>query len=190
MANASRFQRIIHLLLTLNDEGIIEFQEHKVEDRLEVTMVISRHPTPDQQGKVHEFRSLLKLDPRYDTFRVTTHLAHRKPDEITIQPRSLLAIMSFISKGVDTPLEHRKRGWSANEPILNKKGRRIIPFHVRVAKERPQDAYLAVKYKGYWFYIDPRDRQSKRLFNYLLALFQLQAPTPDNSSPLVTLPAG
>ncbi len=190
LENAGRFQRVIHLLLTLEDEGVIEFQEQTDKKSRLPAMVISRHLNAKQRKQVREFRALLKLDPRYDVFRVTTRMTRRKPDEITIQSRSLLAIMAFISKGVDTPLEHQKKGWSANEPILNKKGRRIIPFHVRVARKRPEDAYLAVKYKGYWFYIDPRDRQSKRLFNYLLALFQLQAPAPDSSAPVVTLPAG
>ncbi len=188
--NAMRFQHLIRLLLVLEERGIIEFQAKHAGKNEFPTLIIRRNVSGSERALVKEFRSMLGLKPEYDTFRIIQRVAGRKEDEITIQTRSLLAIMAFVSKGVDVPEEHRKRGWVEGGPVVDANGKRIIHFHVRSSATRPEGAYLSVKYRGYWFYIDQRDLKSKRFFNYLLALFQLQSPANDSEKPLVTLPAG
>ena len=189
--NAMRFQHLIRLLLVLEEHGVIEFQGKRIDKgELITSMVIDRNVSSSDQELVDEFRALLNLTPEYNTFRITPRVEGRKADEITMQTRSLLAIMSFVSKGIDVPEEHRKKGWVDSGPVLDSNGKRIIQFHIRSSARRPDGVYTSVKYRGYWFYIDPTDLKSKRFFNYLLALFQLQSPVTDSEKPLITLPAG
>lgn len=188
--NAMRFQHLIRLLLVLEEHGIIEFQGKRAGKNEFPSLIIKRNVSGSDQALVDEFRSVLNLKPEYDTFRVIPRVAGRKANEITIQTRSLLAIMAFVSKGIDVPEEHRKQGWVEGGPVVDANGKRIIHFHVRSSATRPEGEYLSVKYRGYWFYIDQADMKSKRFFNYLLALFQLQSPATDSEKPLVTLPAG
>jgi len=188
--NARRFQRVVRLMLSLAERGAIEFQKKDSGNGRLPNLVIGRHLSEEDRALVDELRDLLNLDPSRDVFRVTTRKTRRAPDEITIQSRSLFAIMAFVSKGIDTPRQHREKGWTAGSPVFSESGNRIVPFHAKVSKDRPKEAYLSVRYKGYWFYIDPADTDSKRIFNYLLALFQLQAPAAGSGAPLVTLPAG
>ena len=66
----------------------------------------------------------------------------------------------------------------------------MLPLRVRSQSERPSNAFSAVQYQGYWFYVDQADLESKVVFQMLLALFELQAPAGGQVAPLLTLPAG
>jgi hypothetical protein len=44
-------------------------------------------------------------------------------------------------------------------------------------KERPENAYVAVQYRGWWFYIADDDQSSKATFSLLNILFSLQSET-------------
>ena len=58
-------------------------------------------------------------------------------------------------------------------------------------KKPPADAHVAVKYRGYWFYIDERDRDTKATFALLVELSRLQLSTDKGGSPpVLTLPIG
>ena len=54
----------------------------------------------------------------------------------------------------------------------------------------PEDAFVAVRYQGHWFYIAHSDIESKRAFGVLSSLFRVQAPTATSTAPILTLPAG
>ena len=65
-------------------------------------------------------------------------------------------------------------------------------FHVQSVKQkcRPKEAYVAVKYRGYWFYIDDRDQQSKVTFSLMLVSTQIQQLGIRKGGPALTLPVG
>ena len=50
--------------------------------------------------------------------------------------------------------------------------------------------FVAIQYRGHWFYVDESDLQSKRMFTLLMFLFELQAPAGGGAAPLITLPTG
>jgi hypothetical protein len=57
------------------------------------------------------------------------------------------------------------------------------------AAARPDDAFAAVRYRGYWFAIDDHDMPSKRLFTFLMFLFTLVETSGKEGAPIVTIPA-
>jgi hypothetical protein len=64
-------------------------------------------------------------------------------------------------------------------------------FQVNVKKEEPQQAGLAVPYKGYWFYIDETDISSKRTMGVLNSLVRLKIRASSAQNiPVLTLPVG
>jgi hypothetical protein len=63
-------------------------------------------------------------------------------------------------------------------------------FTVRQSKQRPEAAAVAVRYRGYWFYIADDDLDSKSTFDLIGHLFALQASAGDGASPLLTLGSG
>ena len=61
-------------------------------------------------------------------------------------------------------------------------------FCVRVQRYRPRHAAVAVPYRGYWFYVDETDLDSKSTFNLLLELFNLEIRAGGGAQlPLITI---
>ena len=58
------------------------------------------------------------------------------------------------------------------------------------ASEPPENAHVAVAYKGHWFYIDQTDQDTKSTFSLLLELSRLEVLGKAGTGPLLTLPIG
>jgi hypothetical protein len=111
---------------------------------------------------------------------------------LTVRGRSLLGILAALSQTVDVPAAHdgvlttatpEGGDWDAVIGGL---------FQVHTAPTQPENAAVAVFYRGAWFYIDDADLQSKSTFDLVHHLFALQAArgaagAPD---PLIVLSPG
>lgn len=116
--------------------------------------------------------------------------------EIVLQTRSLNGVLYFLANAVEVPSAHLREGRvvrtldDAGQPFS---WNRVLDglMQVQVADKRPKDAAVAVPYRGYWFYIDDRDGNSKATFSLLTQLFALQAgQRGDAAAPVLTIPAG
>jgi hypothetical protein len=139
----------------------------------------------------NELKALLGLDPERNEFYVTDRKVGRADDEILIQTRSMLAVLSFLSLGVEVPEADVDANRVMVTPahlmkVIEKRG----PMRIRVQKERPEDPFSAVQYRNQWFFIDATDHLSKRAFATIQLLFELLAPGGSDTSPLLSLPAG
>jgi hypothetical protein len=56
--------------------------------------------------------------------------------------------------------------------------------------ERPTGAHVAIQYKGYWFYIDETDHETKSTFTLLMELARLNLSDKGGTKPVFTLPLG
>ena len=65
-----------------------------------------------------------------------------------------------------------------------------IRIHSCLGQAKPDDAFVAVRYRNWWFWIDDRDFASKRLFGFLMFLFTLVEEPSKEGTPIVTIPAG
>ena len=53
----------------------------------------------------------------------------------------------------------------------------------------PPDAFVAVRYRQHWFWIDQRDFRSKSIFSFLLLLTSLAETGVAPQAPVITVPA-
>ncbi len=116
-------------------------------------------------------------------------------DTIFMNLRSVLQIMTFLSKGVCIPEEHVRMGIAPMTPGPD--GRPFDwtsimagNFFVHSQKHRPRASEIAVAYRGYWFYVAPDDVNSRSVLAILEILFALQESEERASGPLLTLPLG
>jgi hypothetical protein len=199
------FRRFIRIMLRLFDVGLLEVQHRKKdsnggrEPEWVTYLMLSQPNAENETHLIAQFRESLGLDPAINEFQVTERLTGRDPDEITIQTRSLMAIMSFLSRGVQVPEHIRQNGWviawedaaEAWEARFGRPGYKIpFPFLTQVSHSRPADAFVAVKAHGSWFYIENKDIESKRVFSLISMLFRLLAPAGQGEAPVLTLPTG
>lgn len=142
---------------------------------------------PGEDGR--RVRTLLGLSEDANEFEIAYGLIPRKPNEVAVLTRSMMEIMLQLGFGIDVPAEHamagrvlpgqRQSGEAAAEPLVR----------IRSGTEAPADAYAAVPYKGYWYWIDDTDIASKRTFTFLMILFSLAETGQTTASPVVTVPS-
>ena len=57
------------------------------------------------------------------------------------------------------------------------------------ASQRPEDAFVAIPYRGHWFWVDDRDDPSREMFSFLLILLSLNDVDPGKGTPIITIQA-
>lgn len=106
--------------------------------------------------------------------------------DYAVRGRSLLGILSALSQTVNVPAEHAGlvqqtaggSGASAISPCTPAPPWSDVLdsyFAVQSSKSRPENASIAVPYRGHWFYIDDTCRSAKSTLDLIGHLYALQA---------------
>jgi hypothetical protein len=148
----------------------------------------------EQQATLDEVVETLGLAAGRRDFRLTTERMDRDADEIAVVGRSLSAVLFFLSQSVEVPTADETAGLVT--VTRDADGERFDWAHVtgpllrvRSTDAEPEAAFVQVRYRGHWFYIDDRDLNSKTTFGLLSFLFSLQS-APPGRSPLLTVSTG
>jgi hypothetical protein len=116
---------------------------------------------------------------------------------LDLETRSLLQALYFVSHGIEVPPEHA----AANLVTVTRRDTGEVfdwkevtrgMFRVRSlpGDTRPASAHVAVRYHGYWFYIDETDQDTKATFSLLMELARLELAGKTGPAPVLTLPVG
>jgi hypothetical protein len=114
-------------------------------------------------------------------------------DEVIMSTRSLKEMMFYLSHAVSAPPEHYRCGYVRSTfddygNPFNWNDMTSGLFHVHFSRKRPTDADVAVKHRGYWFYISNCDLNSKSTFNLLQELINLEIRAGGGAQiPLLTI---
>ena len=187
-----RFERMIQLIFMLSDREIIEVQQVEENGKAERYLFIAKKVPGELRPLLNELRELIGLSDR-NRFRITDRVTNLRDDEISIQTRSVMAMMEFMARGVEVPIEHLEQGHVIDYGLQDSEGEvaeGLIPFRMISSKSRPENVFAAVRHQGYWYYIDHSDITSKRALSLIIILFRLTAPTPAGAAPILTLPTG
>ncbi len=174
----------------------------KRDRRLELRINPRALTSPD----VLELCQLLQLQPGLDSYEVTIGtrddlFAQADPPvpttRISLFPRSTVQAFYYLAHGVLVPLEHVKCG--IVQPALQPDGslfdwqqvtaELFTVYHVNQPC-RPKQAYVAVKYRDYWFYLDDRDTASKITFSLMMTMSRVNLFGVRKGAPALTLPVG
>jgi len=99
----------------------------------------------------------------------------------------MMEIMQVASKKVQMPEEEVARGVAVVD--ANQAAARDTGLVIKSSKSEP-DSMLRTKYRGYWFYIDDSDLESRKQFALLNALFAVVGGTVPGAAPVMTIPVG
>jgi hypothetical protein len=163
-------------------------------------------PRAVESPEAQEIRRLLHLKSGSDRYEVTVSAPGETFERenvkepvrtINISPRSVVQAAFYLANGVSVPPEHAECGLASMGPSAAG-GTIEWPqiteglFRVCSVKQRcrPKDAYAAVKYRGYWFYIDDRDADSKATFSLMMMMTQINQLGVRKGGPALTLPLG
>jgi hypothetical protein len=187
------YYRVIELMRQIQLSGAIGMRIKKAENLQDTTVLFFQKEglQPETLEARQELSGLLGLNPGAREARVNYGLIPGGDDEIAMQTRSMLQIMILLATKIDVPPEHIADGRTV--PALKTTGgtteyRKLMNVHY--SKERPADAFTAVKYRDYWYWVDDGDFRSKRTFAFLMILFSLTETGGKEGLPLVTIPSG
>ncbi len=175
--------------------------------RKERRMVITVSPGAEDAPVVQELEEILNLQKGRRLYELAVGvggvpdplLRPLPPSEtLRITPRSLAEVFAFLSNGVEVPPEHLQCGVA--RPRLDADGQPfdapattagLFAVHVCHGRKPPPMAYVAVKYRDLWYYIDDRDGVSKTTFELMLQFTRLDfGRRRPSAGPVLTLPAG
>lgn len=184
------FKRFVELFTELHTVGVLDLAGDP-QEKMQFSVVISKY-APHYTQKVMEFLALLALpyppDEPHDII-IPVHFALKTGQEwgIGITTRSTLNMIEILRASVIVPPEHDRLGLSLRFPPMGLPGQGI---RIISSTDRPENTSVAVKYRGYWFYIDETDQRTKAFFRALRLCWSMTiAGSADQMmAPILTIP--
>lgn len=190
----AKFIRVIELVNELQKAGAISVRivKHKDGQDASVLSFLSKAGDSVVSGQVRDLCELLGLDQSVREYRIVYGIAPESNREVAIQTASVMRIMTSMAARVDVPDNDiiEKRATPGFREAIGSSGndeRFVIKCSDR--DWEPKDAYVAVKYRNRWFWIDDRDLLSKRALSFLVLVFTLADTGGDKPPPMITIPA-
>ena len=166
----------------------IRVEPHK--DGSAVAMVIRRAESGTElSADGRRVRELLGLEEDLSEFEIAYGLVPKNNHEVAILSRSMMEIMLQLGFGIDLPAAHATDGRALPGQRQTGDAQAKPLVHIHSGTEAPADAYAAVPFKGYWYWIDDTDIASKRIFTFLMILFSLAETGQSTAAPVVTIPS-
>jgi hypothetical protein len=137
-------------------------------------------------------KQALGIRPEARELRLVFGSLRQKEDEIALLTRSIMEILVELSAGVEIPEQHVAEGRARplpRRPKARGDPRDDLIAHVHSGNEAPADAFVAVRYRGYAFWIDDRDIDSKRVFTFLRMFTSIAETGVSPQVPILTIPA-
>lgn len=188
-----RFLRLTQLLFELQQANALQIQIERAKDNTE-TVVVGFPPvgiSPDIAAKIVEIRGLLQLVRPAQAYSVRYGGYSGKRDEIAISTRSMLQVMLELGVVAQVPEADVAAGRAvAGSTSASAAGAATAPLvNIMSGPSLPPDAYVAVPYKGRWFWISDTDVRSKLIFGSVMLLFSISDVGVKSAAPVVTIPA-
>lgn len=186
------FIRALELLRDIQSAGAfgMRVEEDKAKGSTGVVFFRRDDVTSEVSEKAAEIRRLLKLPPDQQKLVLTYSPMRGAENELAVNSRSMLQIMQAYASYVDVPEAHLKDRSAWRGPVstaATESQRQSVRVHS--GKDKPDNAFAAVRYRDHWFWVDNGDLQSKRALTVVMFFFTLADTGPGDKLPLITIPA-
>ena len=189
------FTRLAQLLYELQLANALQIRIERSKDNSE-TAVIGFPPTnvgPDVVAKTAEMQAHPAPGrTRPEPTRFATAAGPERRTKIAIVTRSMLQVMLELGILAQVPeSRYRRRQSNARRrqrPIARCRTAAPPEHQERSMRRRPK-SYVAIQYKGRWFWIGDDDIRSKSIFTSVMLLFSISDVGVRSAPPVVTVPA-
>jgi len=188
------FMRVLQLMRKIQLSSAVAMRIKLDEQKQQTTLLTfrSKNIAPETLADILELRKLLHLDPDAEEIKLVFGSNSVNDREVAMVTRSIMQQMAAMASQVEVPAEDVAQGraapgWETTAGTNTVGNPRLVK--ICCAKEAPKDAFVAIPYRGNWYYIDDRDLKSKRTFSFMMLLFTLADTGEKEALPLVTIPA-
>lgn len=167
-------------------------------------LILEISPEALSRPEVGELTSLLHLKRGQARYEVTvgsresivTERGERQEfTTLNLYPRSVVQALYYLSHGILVPPEHITCGL-VKTPLLadgspfdwQELFGGLFTVHSVKQHRRPDCAFVAVKYRDRWFFIDDRDADTKATFSLILTMTRVNPTPAKKGGPVLTLP--
>lgn len=193
------FHELASILRSMQRAGLLTLQVYRTPEQdlphIDLIIRVPETSDPASNDQLHRIRDWFNLSEGEHRVNLTSALWPQQPNEIALNPRSLMGVFYFLSQAVEAPAEHQEEGLvtvtrnEAGNPFDWSEVTGPV-FAVHAQREKPNGAFVAVKHRGYWFYLDDADLNSKTTFSLLHFLLALKSGGDTTRAPVLTIPAG
>jgi len=188
------YYRVVELLGTIQRAGVlgVRIKKRKGEEDATVLTLHRKNVPAEIVAAQGELADLLGIRPDAQEYTVVFAEVARNDTELAMLTRSALSIMLELAGQVTVPPQDVAEGRTVpslfDTDNAGDDERRLID--IRSGEYKPEDAFVAARYRDQWFWIDDRDFRSKRTFANLMLLFSLTESGGKETLPVLTIPAG
>jgi hypothetical protein len=185
-----RFERAIRIITELTRAHRLDWAEEPA-DSGRYVIVIEDYATRfyDKVAELHRLLDLPEPDAAGERIVLPTSIAGegREPNGIGIMTRSVYRLVELMAASVEVPAEDQAAGVALDYPPTGPSAKAL---RVRYSPGKPDGAYVAVDYRGGWFYIDDADLATKRFFRILGSLWSvaIHESASKTAAPVLTVP--
>lgn len=186
------FYPLIERLLQLQTSGAIGLRVLKTNEKEATVLTFRGRMDEATEADSLAVRRMLGIDPRAQEFSVVYASVPKNDRELAILTRTILDILIDLASFIEVPdlhVEEKRVNQSIMEEAPPSRSASTL-IRIHSSREKPADAFVAVAYHDYWFWIDDRDLPSKRMFTFLMFVFTLVETGGKEGAPIVTIPAG
>jgi hypothetical protein len=183
------FLRLASLLSQIQDESGMGLRIEESGDKQPKVVLFFRpeRMTSESLALAVEVRQLLGLAEDLNEYKIIFSPGRGKPDELAINSRSVMQMMSALATFVEVPPEDIAAGAATPVPDTTLWGSKPL-LQVSSGSAPPRNAFVAVKYHNHWFWINDGDWRSKRTLSTVLFLFTLTDTETGGRAPVLTIP--
>jgi hypothetical protein len=185
-----RFRELLAVWSRLRVSGAIGLRRSNVEPKDATIILYVREDSIDEEIRrdIDFLITTLGLDPDSKEYKLDYGLVPDEPDEVTVLTSSIFDLMLNLAWQISVPQQHIDEGRTASTFVDTGKGGSL--FDVSYSEDNPEDAFVKIRDRGYWYYIDDRDMKTKRTFGLLQILFSLTDAGQEARGPVVSIGGG
>jgi hypothetical protein len=189
-AGSPKFRELQTALREGQANGATGMRIKTVKDSPTVVMFVQPDADESVNAPIRKIRELLRLDPAVNEYSMVFGSQAENAREIAMLTRSVMQVLMELASYIDVPESDLVEG-RTYRPQRTAEQLRLFPptLRVRHGEQAPPDAYVSVRYRNRWFWVDDRDHQSKATFTSVLFLLSLTEAGPVQAAPVVTIPA-
>lgn len=188
----TRFYRLIELMRQVQLSNAIGLRLQKLDNRQATLLIIRGDVDEESRANSLEIRKLLGLNPAATELSIVYGSVAQNDHEVAILSRSILDVLIDLSSFIEAPPKDvEEKRVNPTTQVETFEGRPLPPL-VRIysSSSKPEDAFVAVRYRDHWFWLNDHDMPSKRMFSFLMFIFTLVETGEKTPSPLLTIPTG
>jgi hypothetical protein len=165
------FSELTHVLRTLQTNDALHVSNDNSLNvyRIRFDILSFKDLKPEEK----QFLAKYGITPKNPNFWITTDEESTLPRNFWGETRTMLSIYSYLSKGVEVPV----KDYNVADTVKNPDGSifdwdQVVGglIKIKYCKILPKTPYIYVFYRGYYFYVDDTDENSKEGLNLLMIL--------------------